>query len=117
MADAFAGAACALTAVITDPDVVRPREAVIVRCSNPDPELLLTDWLNGLIYEMSTRRMLFSRFDVLIDDGELTATARGEPVDRRRHQPRVEAKGATYTALRVAREDDGRWLAQCVIDV
>lgn len=117
LADAFAGAALALTAVVTDPDRVRPQRAVAVHCTGEDPELLLTDWLNAIIYEMSTRRMLFSRFDVRIADGELAATARGEPVDRRRHQPRVEPKGATYTALRVAREPGGEWLAQCVIDV
>jgi tRNA nucleotidyltransferase (CCA-adding enzyme) len=29
----------------------------------------------------------------------------------------VEVKGATYTALRVAREADGGWVAQCVVDV
>jgi tRNA nucleotidyltransferase (CCA-adding enzyme) len=29
----------------------------------------------------------------------------------------VEVKGATYTALRVAQEADGAWVAQCVVDV
>ena len=33
----------------------------------PDDELLLVDWLNALIYEMATRRMLFGRFDVTIE--------------------------------------------------
>jgi tRNA nucleotidyltransferase (CCA-adding enzyme) len=61
--------------------------------------------------------MLFGRFDVRIADGVLTAKAWGEAVDRARHEPAVEVKGATYTALSVARLDDGRWLAQCVVDV
>jgi tRNA nucleotidyltransferase (CCA-adding enzyme) len=34
-----------------------------------------------------------------------------------RHQPAVEVKGATYTALKVARDEQGRWVAQCVVDV
>lgn len=114
---AFAQAALALTAVVSDPHRVAPRTPVRIRCRNPDVELLLVDWLNAVIYEMATRRMLFSHFDVQIQQGRLTATARGESVDRQRHRPRVEPKGATYTALRVAREADGRWLAQCVIDV
>jgi len=53
---------------------------------------------------------------VRIDGTRLHAEARGEPVEAARHQPAVEAKGATYTALRVAREGD-EWLAQTVVDV
>jgi tRNA nucleotidyltransferase (CCA-adding enzyme) len=117
-ATAFAEAARALTAVVTDPGSVAPRLAVEIRCQAPDDELLLVEWLNALIYEMATRRMLFARFDVEIDDRRaLTATAWGEPVDLGRHRPAVEAKGATMTALRVAREPDGTWLAQTVLDV
>jgi SHS2 domain-containing protein len=47
----------------------------------------------------------------------LTGAAYGEPVDRARHQPAVEVKGATHTALGVERRDDGAWIAQCVVDV
>jgi len=115
--EAFAEAAVALTAVITDPARVAPRTAIDVRCAAPDDELLLADWLNALVYAMATRDMLFSRFDVRIADGALVAKAWGEPVDRARHEPAVEVKGATYTALSVARRDDGRWIVQCVVDV
>jgi len=89
---------------------------VTIACEAPDDELLLVDWLNSLIFEMSTRKWLFGRFAVRIDGHRLTATAWGEPVDRERHQPAVEIKGATYTALRVAREN-GQWIAQTVVDV
>ena len=115
-AEAFEQAALALTAVLTDPERVAAREAVAVRCEAPDLELLLVDWLNALIYEMATRRMLFGRFAVRIEDGRLEATAHGEPVDPARHAPAVEVKGATYTALAVRRRDDGSWVAQCVVD-
>jgi SHS2 domain-containing protein len=75
---------------------------------------------------MATRRMLFSRFKVSIDNGRLTASAWGEATDVIRHQPAVEIKGATYTELAVHKmtepgcEDHnlpGQWLAQCVVDV
>jgi tRNA nucleotidyltransferase (CCA-adding enzyme) len=65
---------------------------------------------------MATRRMLFARFAVVIDGHTLRGEAWGEPVDVARHQPAVEIKGATYTELRVAQED-GRWIAQTVVDV
>jgi len=114
--EAFENAALALTAVLTDPAGVAPREAVEIRCEAPDDELLLADWLNALVYEMSTRGMLFGQFDVRIEDGRLEGRARGEAVDVARHQPAVEVKGATYTGLRVRRESDG-WVAECVVDV
>jgi len=114
---AFEQAALALTAVLTDPAGVRAATAVEVACEAPDDELLLVDWLNALVFEMATRRMVFGAFAVAIDGPRLRATAWGEPVEPRRHEPAVEIKGATYTALRVARQADGDWVAQCVVDV
>ena len=114
---AFEQAALALTAALTEPQRVQPRDAVEIVCAAPDRELLLVDWLNALIYEMATRRMLFGRFAVRIADGQLTGQAWGERVDVARHSPATEVKGATYTELRVAQGENGRWVAQCVVDV
>lgn len=115
--EAFGQAALALTAIVCEPSRVGNGQSVEIRCEAPDPELLLVDWLNALVYEMATRNLLFSRFDIRIDGTRLVAVAHGEPLDRERHQPAVEVKGATFTALSVRREPDGRWIAQCVVDV
>ena len=115
--EAFAQAAMALTAVITPPENVLEQASVRISCQAPDPELLLADWLNALIYEMATRRMLFSRYLISIQGDSLQATAWGETLSRDRHGPAVEVKGATYTELYVAQQADGLWLAQCVVDV
>ena len=115
--EAFAHAAVAMTAVIVDPESVHPLESVDIECDCPDDELLLVDWLNALVYEMATRKMLFHSFEVEIDGRRLHARAKGEKVDVERHQPAVEVKGATYTGVSVRREPDGRWMAQCVVDV
>ncbi|HEU0219788.1 MAG TPA: archease [Gallionella sp.] len=114
---AFEQAAMAMTAVITDPAIVAPKEAIRLSCAAPDAELLLVDWLNSLVYEMATRHMLFSRFEVHLEENRLTAQVWGEAVEMARHRPAVEVKGATYTALKVAQQPDGGWLAQCVVDV
>jgi tRNA nucleotidyltransferase (CCA-adding enzyme) len=106
-----------MTAVITDPASVAPLQAVPIVCEAPDDELLLVDWLNALVYEMAMRKMLFNRFTVRINGHSLQATAWGEPVDVARHQPAVEVKGATYTELSVKQDRQGRWMAQCVVDV
>lgn len=114
---AFEQVALALTAVVTDVESVRPTTAVSIQCDAPTDDLLLVDWLNALVYEMATRRMLFSAFVVTIDGSRLRATAWGEPVNAARHEPAVEIKGATHTELRMTQLEDGQWLAQCVVDV
>jgi len=116
LAEAFEQAALALTAVVTAAPV-ESRVEVEFSCAAPDAELLLVDWLNAIIFEMSTRQLLFGRFRVDTDGRTLRAWAWGEPVDRARHEPAVEIKGATYTALAVNQDEHGRWRAQCVVDV
>jgi len=129
---AFQQAALALTAVITNPDLIRNEEQVEIACEAPSLDVLLVDWLNAVIYEMTTRlvdwlnaviyemttrSMLFGRFRVKINGLKLSAQAQGEHVDRQRHEPVVEPKGATFTELRVSRDDEAQWVAQCVVDV
>lgn len=116
-AEAFEQAALALANVVTDADTVATPAGVEVVCEAPDDAVLLVDWLNALVFEMATRGMLFGRFAVEIEDGRLRGEAWGEPIDPGRHDVAIEIKGATYSALEVRRQDDGTWLAQCIVDV
>jgi tRNA nucleotidyltransferase (CCA-adding enzyme) len=115
--EAFAQAAMALTAVITDPAKVEPREPVDIVCRDDDDEMLFMSWLGALLYEMGTREMLFGRFEVEPIEGGIRARAWGEPVDVQKHEPAVEVKAATYMDLKVQRDSSGNWLAQCIVDV
>jgi protein archease len=115
-AEAFEQAAYALTAVITQAKV-DPKISIRLTREAPDLELLFVEWLNAIIYEMAVRNMLFGRFTVRIEGDRLEGTLWGEPVDVERHAPACEPKGATYTALKVAKETDGRWSAACIVDV
>ena len=114
---AFEQAAVALSAAVTEVARIAAATPIDIRCEAPNDALLLADWLNALIYEMATRHMLFRRYAVKIADHRLEAVAWGEPIDRSRHEPAVEPKGASYTELWVTRREDGAWAAQCVIDV
>lgn len=117
LAQAFEQAALAMTAVIVEPERIMHGQCIEISCVAPDDELLLAEWLNALVYEMATRRMLYGRFEVEISDHRLRGRAWGEPVDVARHQPTVEVKGATYTQLKVFQDAQGAWQAQCVVDV
>lgn len=116
-AAAFEQAALALTMAVTDPARIAAQTQTAITCEAPNDEFLLLDWLNALIYEMAVRRLVFGRFAVAIDEHRLRGRAWGEPIDRARHAPAVEPKGATLTALKVELNDNGAWLAQCVVDV
>jgi len=115
--EAFEQAGLALTAVITEVNCLEAKELVKVVCEAPNDELLFVDWLNAVVYEMATRKMLFGRFQVHIDGARLEGKLWGQAVDVAKHQPAVEVKGATYTELQVKRGPHGAWTAQCVVDV
>ena len=116
LAGAFEQAALAMSAIITEVSLIEARDKISIICEEADQELLFADWLNALIFEMSTRNMLFSQFEVSVNDGHLKASVWGEPIDVKRHQPTVEIKGATYTELAVYKSEN-QWIAQCVVDV
>src|SRR3990172_1289526 len=115
--EAFEEAAKALVALTTDIEQVSPREKFDVSLSAPDDEQLLVEWLDSLVFEMATRRWVFSRFEVEIEGGTLEGTLWGEPFDERRHTIGVEVKGPTFTELHVGVGDDGLWVAQLIVDV
>ncbi len=106
-----------MTAAIADLESIRPEEIVKVRCEAPNVELLLVDWLNAIIYEMSIRKMLFCEFHVNIDGEILYGQVHGEKISVSRHRPAAEVKGATLSELEVAQSPDGIWHAQCIVDV
>ena len=116
-ASAFEQAALALTTAVADPAGIALKDRVDVACEAPDDAFLLHDWLNALIYEMAMQHLVFGRFAVSIEGHRLQGQAWGEPVNRARHMPAVEPKGATLTALKVDRREDGAWVAQCIVDV
>jgi tRNA nucleotidyltransferase (CCA-adding enzyme) len=114
---AFEQAALAMTAVMAAPETVRAETAIAIHCEAPSLDLLFVDWLNALVFESDTRKLLFSKFKVSIQALNLEATAWGEAVEVTRHQPAAEVKGATYTTLKVEQDAGGLWCAQCVVDV
>ncbi len=115
--EAFEQAAVALIEVICTPGHVSPSKSVDIQCTADDSDLLFADWINALIYEMDINRMLLCRFEVHIDNHQLSATAYGEPADPDKHEMAVEVKAATYMELKVYRNDRHQWVAQCVVDV
>ncbi len=114
--EAFENAAVALYSIIVNINKIQPSEKKIVTVTAPDLDLLLVEWLNALLSLSDIERIVFSKFSVKIENQSLEGTAWGEPLDRQRHEPHVEVKGATYHMLSVTQKNGG-YSAQCVVDV
>jgi SHS2 domain-containing protein len=110
-------AARGLTAIIAgDVEQIRPVVDRTFQVPGREPSFVLLDWLNELLYEFETRRMLFSSFKVTLDEVGLRAVARGESYDPARHRLAHEVKGITYHGLSV-QEQNGRWEATVIVDI
>ncbi len=115
----FAEAGRALFSVmVANLEAVRPVEPSQIEVAGSSGRLddLLFDWLAELLYRFDTRRQLFSKFEVRLEDGRLEGTAWGEPMDRTRHDMDREVKAITYHGLKVERQPEG-WLAEVIVDI
>ena len=95
---------------------MRTVEEVAFEVSGDDVEELFHDWLAELLYTFNARRIVLAEFHVRLGPLQLTATARGEPIDLSRHEIDVEVKAITWCGLKVERQPDG-WLAEVVVDI
>jgi SHS2 domain-containing protein len=115
LVEAFANAAYGMFSIITELNKVR--ETVIRRfdISSNDPEGLLFEWLNRLLYYFDVDLLLFKRFEIiLLPENRLKAICYGEKYDPSRHQLKTGVKSATYHMLKV---DVGKNEVQVIFDV
>ncbi len=120
VSEAFAEAARALFALMVNIKTVRPHRTITVELSAESLELLLADWLNRLILERDRTGCVFSEFRVAVTpQGQgftLQGKIAGEPLDRARHDPRIDVKAVTYNNLRVLQHPD-KVQVECVLDI
>jgi SHS2 domain-containing protein len=113
----FAEAAVALfSAFVANREGIAPVESVNVALPAAEPEELLHDWLAELLYLFHTRRMVFCEFEVRFTDHGLEGIARGEKIDRKRHEIEIEVKAITWHGLKIKKTPDG-YLAEVIVDI
>ena len=113
----FASTALAVQSLMLESDTLKPALPYLLNASGEDPESLLINWLNEVIYYIETKRVAFSRIDIhTFSDGQLAAHAWGEPIDPARHRMQLVVKAATWHQLRLAQEN-GQWVAEVYLDI
>lgn len=95
---------------------VRPVEERTIQVAGSEPDYLLFDWLNELVYLLDREHLVFSQFTVTLNDTGLSAVCRGERLDRSRHQLEHEVKAVTYHDLKVEQSPEG-WIAEVILDI
>lgn len=113
MAEAGRGFSSLIVANLAD---VRPVEERTIQVAGTEPDYLLFDWLNELVYLLDREHLVFSDFDVRKTEQGLSATCRGERLDRDRHQLEHEVKAVTYHDLKVEQVADS-WQAEVILDI
>ena len=113
--ESFVGAACAMFAIQTELDSVRPIEGIEIQFEEADLELALVRWLNALLAASRERGIVLYEFGLEREGDWWRGWARGERW-RAGLERGTEVKGATLTMLSVA-QGSGGWEARCVVDV
>jgi SHS2 domain-containing protein len=113
----FAEAGEALFSVLVeDPVAIAETKTLEINLVGDDREFLLFDWLRTLLYHFDAEHLLFRRFEVHVRPDGMHGTARGELLDRSRHELGHEVKAITYHGLRVEQTPAG-WLAEVIVDI
>jgi SHS2 domain-containing protein len=113
----YENAAFGMFSLIAELKKVRLRQSIEIRLEAPDVEELFLLWLSELLYQHSSRRIIFKEFLIDgLDENTLSARAKGEKLDLKRHRLKAEIKAVTYHGLKVERVKD-RWQGQVIFDI
>ncbi len=120
--EAFQEAGKAMFSIEINLKNVKKVKKIKISCNAQNVEELFVEWLNALLAQSSVHEMMFSDFKVKIKENKtegkfsLEGEAFGEKFDEKRHEPKLEIKAATYSQLKVFK-DQNQWICQCIVDV
>ena len=102
--------------LVENPNAVRPLVERRLRIDGAELDYLLFDWLTELLYVFSTERLILTHFAIRRDENGFEATARGEPMDPKRHHMEHEVKAITYHDLTCHPTANG-YEAEVIVDI
>ena len=113
----FANAACGMFGILADLKNVRAKESLEIKLKAPNIEELFLSWLSELLYQYNSKGIIFKEFLIdKLDERSVSAQARGERLDLKRHRLKAEIKAVTYHELKVQKVKD-TWQAEVIFDV
>ena len=117
LAELFANAGSALMNVTVNTEQVRPAEKRHIKVQGSDLKSLLFEFLTELLYYIDAENMVFSRFELKIDEENfvLEGDILGERIDPARHETRTHVKACTYHKMEIKKNKF--WSARVILDI
>lgn len=116
----FRECALALEETMVELSAIKLKQKVKILGEADNPERLLFDFLDELVFFKDYKQLLFSQFDIDIREKQgkytLTCIAFGEKLDLVRHRQRVDVKAITMHEFKVEQLRDG-WKAKVLVDI
>lgn len=118
----FEESAMAVTAtMVADPKKIRPKVLRKVELEAANPESLLHDFLEELVFLKDAQLLVFGSTKVSIAKAGgkllLKAVLKGEKIDPDRHQMLVDVKAVTWHEFSLKSRPGGGFAARAVLDV
>lgn len=106
MTEAFENAGLAIFNIISDTSNITPLKEIEFEITSEDEVSLLYDYLEELLFYHEIEFMLFSQFDVEIDENlHLKAKIKGEKINWDKHERKTEIKAITFHKMAVKKTD------------
>ena len=116
MNETFENAGLAIFNIISDTSNIDPSNEIEFEVASEDDVSLLYDYLEELLFYHETEFMLFSQFQVEIDeDFHLKARIKGEEINWDRHERKTEIKAITFHKMAVNKTDHVE--VQAIVDL
>lgn len=97
----LAAAGWGFTWLITDPETLTDSVQQEIGIQSDNPEMLLMDWLNELLYRFEVRHELFRCFSVAVHGDSMHARVAGEVIAPSLMQFRNAVKAVTWHGLSI----------------
>jgi SHS2 domain-containing protein len=119
--EAFANAALAMQEIMTDTKKVKPAKEEKIKACGDDLKALLYDFLEKFLILKDAKNLVFSEVNVnkiTESNGEyrLTAVARGEKFNPKKHADKTVVKAVTYHEMELG-EKNGKKYVRVLVDI
>ena len=116
--ESFEETAKAMTSILVDINKIEPKKTVKITAEADSIEELLFEFLNEVLAQIDIEGMIFKKFKITkMENNKLEAELTGEQLNPKKHHAKTQVKAATYSQLKVYKDEKGHWVSQCIVDV
>ena len=116
--ESFEETAKAMTSILVDLDTIEAKKTIKITAEADSTEELLFEFLNEILAQIDIEGMIFKEFKITkLENNKLEAELKGEEFNPEKHHAKTQVKAATYSQLKVYKDEKGRWVSQCIVDV